>query len=256
MKKKSIDIIDLHNHYSGKRKIQEHKHMFIEADVPLYKSYIAGTQAGVFEKTKPVVVMDEIMLNPVSFEIICIFNIEFHINKIKDDFFTLVSKNDLDDDDFIDDRDVEKYIDKQISSKDNNINTRKGMKKQFDSTEFYWDIFKKNLTTGAFSHKIKDEIRHGRINMEGYELTGVTAATTMDDEVLYAKLENSIKKNKSANFQKYGIAIAIASEDSNEINTMDNPKDRKATVFNFSKEFTKSFEDFVLNDTEYYTIYK
>lgn len=234
----NFDLIDLYKHYSKNIISERQENVIAEKE---YEGPIAQLNSNKFKAI--LYYDDDPKLIPDSFQIDYFFNVVFNVQKIAEDFSS--EQVNFDSDVNIDDDEIDKMIAKKMQG-----SQQQKVKKAVINTEnFYYDFFKKNLTSYVVENKLNDLIRAGIIPIENWKIYAVTYSGQVDDKLLFRKVEDGIKKNKVVIPAKYGYQIAFTSTNKMQKYGLD-------AVTQFSQEFSKALETTILKDTKYYKIIK
>lgn len=231
-----FDIVDLYKHYS--------KGILTERQNLDEKEIIRKFQPGEFKKFKAILYYDDDPnMLPASFQVDYIYSIVFNAKTIKDDFSDY--ELDFDKEINVDDDEIEKMIQKKMKG----VQDKKVRSATVSMDHFYRDFFKKNLSSYLVANKLNDLIRAGVIPIENWKIYAVTYSTQVDENLLFRKIEDGIKRGKPQIDSLYGYQIAFESANKKQAYSLEQ-------VMEFVKEFSKALETSLLKDTKYYKIIK
>jgi len=234
----NFDIVSLYKHYS--------KNILNERALT-EKEVIKKFQPNEFKKFKAILYFDDDPnMLPASFQVDYTYKIVFNTRTIKEDF----SEEHVDvgsdiGDIGVNDDEIEKMVQKKLKGV-----PAKGIRKSTISLDhFYRDFFKKNLSSYLIANKLNDLIRAGVVPIENWKIYAVTYSTQVDENLLFRKLEDGMKRGKPLIESLYGYQIAFESANKKQAYSV-------GQVMEFVKEFSISLETSLLKDTKYYKIVK
>lgn len=241
MSENNLDIVDLFKIYS-KGIIKESTRELI-----LEKESIDSYKENTSKKCDMILYFDsDPQVLPSSFSVDFNFKVQFNIDKIMQVFGG--QKVDVANDSPIDDKEIEKAIDKQIQQKRTGDLELRKMKKLISLDDFKHDFFKKHFEPYAVKNKLNDLVRAGAIFVGDFNIIVVTHSIQMTDELLFNRILAYAKKGVSVSGkEKYGLQLTFEAKNKLKFYNKNEIKD-------FINKFLPDFENTILKDTEYYVI--